>query len=197
MRMFEKIILDERFERRANIVKAVLLVMAVLAFAIELVIFLVDWRGINVVMIYYTMMPQFLFIFSLLVVLHERMGKLLIPTLAVLLGVITAVQIIGFRYSYIFYFFTLIYAIIYILLLAKAKKKGETLKLPIIIVWMILTFIILMLTYVFAYLTGDMLLISMVNFDLAGLGIWGLVHIFYLTIPLLMMRVVFRTKELS
>ncbi len=195
--MFEKIILDERFERRANIVKAVLLVMAVLAFAIELVIFLVDWRGINVVMIYYTMMPQFLFIFSLLVVLHERMGKLLIPTLAVLLGVITAVQIIGFRYSYIFYFFTLIYAIIYILLLAKAKKKGETLKLPIIIVWMILTFIILMLTYVFAYLTGDMLLISMVNFDLAGLGIWGLVHIFYLTIPLLMMRVVFRTKELS
>jgi len=162
---------------------------------LEVIIFYSLWGGFVTQMVYYIMMPEYLFVLSLFVIFRNKLGKLLMPTLVVLLVLMTGIQLLNFEYSYILYIFTLIYAVLYLVLLNRANKKGETLKLVFVLSWMIFTFIVLLGGYVFCYLTADILLVSFVNLDLIGLLIWALIHVAYLLVPLLVIRNVYLTNS--
>jgi len=95
---------------------------------LEVIIFYSLWGGFVTQMVYYIMMPEYLFVLSLFVIFRNKLGKLLMPTLVVLLVLMTGIQLLNFEYSYILYIFTLIYAVLYLVLLNRANKKGETLK---------------------------------------------------------------------
>jgi len=127
--------------------------------------------------------------FSLALVFSKRLGELMISLLGTVLIGITLMQILGFEYSYILYFFGLLYALIDFLILNRAKKKGETMKPMFIWIWATVTMMLLLGTYVFAYLTADWLLVTLANaLGTFGLVLWALIHVGVLFIPILAIR---------